>query len=343
MAQSRLIEDMLDVSRIISGKLRLDIGLLDLSAIVMAAQQSIQLAAESKSIQILSPTHSVMLVGDRDRLQQVLWNLLSNAVKFTPNGGQITVTVETLQAEAEIRVSDTGKGIPADQIPYVFDRFRQVDSSSSKSGQGLGLGLSIVRHIIELHGGTVRAESPGANQGTTIIARLPLRAVLLEQSASEATNETPLSALESAIEFTVEDINRQTARQDLPSLAGLHILAVDDNVDSLAVMKYVLENIGAEVVIVTSAREALSELSASPDQYDILLADIGMPEEDGFFLIRKIRALNEEAGGQIPAAAVTAYVSNEERQTVINAGFQAHITKPIDFDQLVSIIIRLTT
>ena len=159
-AQSHLIEDMLDVSRIISGKLNLDIHAFDLNLVIKAAMQSVQLAAEAKSIQMVSPTTSVMVTGDGDRLQQVLWNLLSNAVKFTPTGGQVSITVTALQTDAEIQVSDTGKGIQADQLPYIFERFRQGDSSSSKASQGLGLGLSIVRHVIELHGGTVRAESP---------------------------------------------------------------------------------------------------------------------------------------------------------------------------------------
>ncbi|KPQ32393.1 MAG: two-component system, chemotaxis family, CheB/CheR fusion protein [Phormidesmis priestleyi Ana] len=329
-AQSHLIEDMLDVSRIISGKLNLDIHAFDLNLVIKAAMQSVQLAAEAKSIQMVSPTTSVMVTGDGDRLQQVLWNLLSNAVKFTPTGGQVSITVTALQTDAEIQVSDTGKGIQADQLPYIFERFRQGDSSSSKASQGLGLGLSIVRHVIELHGGTVRAESPGEGQGTTMIVRLPLQSASLEIM--------PLSDLE----LDGEDVSRASVDQTNLSLKGLHILAVDDNLDSLAMMKHMLEDLGAQVAAVASAKEVMSALKASPDQYDILLSDIGMPDEDGFSLIRQVRALEANKGGQIPAASVTAYVSDKERQKALAAGFQAHIQKPINLDQMISAIINLT-
>ncbi|PSB20924.1 PAS domain-containing protein [Phormidesmis priestleyi ULC007] len=326
-AQSQLIEDMLDISRITSGKLHLNSHRVDLVLVVNAAISSIQLSAEAKSIQIVSQLTSAMIVGDVDRLQQVLWNLLSNAVKFTPTDGQVEITLEPVQTHAEIRVSDTGQGIRAEILPYVFDRFRQGDSSTTKGKQGLGLGLSIVRHIVELHGGTVQAESPGEGQGTTVIVRLPLRSMLPE-------------TLPSQLEPTAEELN--IVSQTVPSLAGLSILAVDDDVDSLDLMKYMLEEEGAEVTVVTSVREAIAALTEAPGRYDVLLADIGMPEEDGFSLIRQVRRLGAEAGGQIPAAAITAYVSDREQQMAIDAGFQTHIGKPIDLAQLVLAIVDLT-
>ena len=321
-AQSQLIEDMLDISRITSGKLRLNSHRLDLVLVVNAAIESLQLPAEAKSIQIVSQLTSATIVGDVDRLQQVLWNLLSNAIKFTPTGGRVEITLSPVRTYAEIRVSDTGQGIRAEFLPYVFDRFCQGDSSTTKGQQGLGLGLSIVRHIVELHGGTVWAESLGEGQGTTMIVRLPLRPMLPEVTSNlEPATEEPL---------------------EVPSLKGLRILAVDDDVDSLDLMKYALEEAGAKVSVVTSAREAIAALTEAPGRYDVLLADIGMPDEDGFSLIRQVRTLDAEAGGQIPAAAITAYVSDREQQMAIDAGFQVHIEKPLDLAQLVLTIEHLT-
>ncbi|MBW4657868.1 MAG: PAS domain-containing protein [Drouetiella hepatica Uher 2000/2452] len=315
-AQSQLIDDMLDISRITSGKLRLDTHMLDLVPIVGMTLESIQLSAEAKSIELVSQLTSATVMGDADRLQQVLWNILLNAIKFTPAGGRVEITVEPVLTQAEIRVSDTGKGIAAELLPYVFDRFYQGDSSTTKTGQGLGLGLSIVRHIVELHGGTVQAESPGIGQGTTFVVRLPLK-------LSETRVEPPPAEPEIT---------------DQISLAGLRILAVDDDVDSLNLMKYMLEDAGAEVAIVTSAREAIAALDT--DRYDALLADIGMPDEDGFALIRQVRALESEVR-DIPAVAITAYVSAGERQLAIDAGFQRHLGKPIDPAHLVAIVANL--
>lgn len=326
--QSQLIDDLLDLSRITSGKLRLDTQLLDLAPIVGAAIESVHLAAEAKVMQVVSRLNSAIIVGDRDRLQQVLWNLLSNAIKFTPAGGRVEITLEPGQTHAEIRVSDTGQGIRAELLPYIFDRFRQGDATTSKGNRGLGLGLAIVRHIVELHGGTVEAESPGEGQGTTITVRLPLRSVPLEL--------TPPSNLEPTVAELAEVTN-----QTLPSLAGLRILAVDDEVDSLNLLKYSLEAAGAQVVTVTSARDAIAALRESPDRYDVLLADIGMPDEDGFSLIQRVRTLDVIAAREIPAAAITAYVSDRERQQAIEAGFQAHLAKPFDPTQLVWMVANL--
>ncbi|HEY9750483.1 MAG TPA: ATP-binding protein, partial [Allocoleopsis sp.] len=326
-AQSQLIEDMLDLSRITSGKLHLNTKLLDLVSVVNYAIESVHLAAEVKAIQIVSQLNTAIVVGDSDRLQQVMWNLLSNAIKFTPPGGRIDITVAPVQNQAEVRVSDTGQGIPADLLPYVFDRFRQGDSSTTKARQGLGLGLAIVRHIVELHGGTVRAESPGEGQGTTIIVNLPLRSM------------PPEVTLPSDLELTPDALSQLVSEN--PLLAGLRILAVDDEVDSLDLMKYILEAVGAEVVTVTSVREAIEALTESPGRYDALLADIGMPDEDGLSLIQQVRALDAVVGGQIPAAAVTAYVSDREQRQAIEAGFQRHMAKPIDSTQLILLVANL--
>ncbi len=331
-AQAQLIDDMLDISRITSGKLHLNTRLIDLVSVVNVAIESVEFSAEVKSIEIISQLNSATVVGDFARLQQVLWNLLSNAIKFTPDGGRVGIMLEAVYTHAELRVSDTGIGIPEDLLPYIFDRFRQGDSSSSKTTQGLGLGLSIVRHIVELHGGTVQAQSAGEGLGTTIIIRLPLRLMPPEI--------TPPTYLEpSLLSETLDTFDGQNPPL---TLEGLCILAVDDQKDSRDLIKWMLEDFGAEVVVVTSAREAIAALTESPGKYDLLLADIGMPEQDGFSLMRQVRALAAEAGGQIPAAAITAYVTEQERQRAVDAGFQMHLAKPLDLTQLVLMIANLT-
>jgi two-component system CheB/CheR fusion protein len=330
--QAHLIDDMLDISRITSGKLHLNTRLIDLVSVVNAAIESIEFSAEAKGIQIASQLNSATVVGDFDRLQQVMWNLLSNAIKFTPTNGRVGIMLEAVYSHAEIRVSDTGIGIPADLLPYVFERFRQGDSSSSKTSQGLGLGLSIVRHIVELHGGTVQAQSRGEGLGTTITVRLPLRSMPLEI--------TPPTYLEPSV--LAETLDTLNGRNPPLTLEGLCILAVDDQADSRDLIRWMLEDFGAEVVVVTSAREAIAALTESPGRYDLLLADIGMPEEDGYSLIRQVRELEAEAERQIPAAAISAYVTEQERQRAIDAGFQMHLAKPIQLTQLVLMIANLS-
>jgi two-component system, chemotaxis family, CheB/CheR fusion protein len=238
-------------------------------------------------------------------LGQVLWNLLTNAIKFTPTGGRVEITLAIVQTAAQIQISDTGQGISPELLTQVFDRFQQGDSTSSKSSQGLGLGLSIVRYIVELHGGNVHAESAGAGQGTTIIVQLPL------------AHRADLA--------TIAPTVTQVAMRSISTLDGLKILVVDDERDILDLIKYMLENVGAV-----------------NGDYDLLLADIGMPEADGFALIGQVRALAADQGGQIPAVAITAYVSDRERQRAIDAGFQVHLAKPIDPDQLIQIVAHLT-
>ncbi len=321
-AQSQLIEDMLDLSRIASGKLRLNLVKLDLVSVVNSAIESVELAATTKSIEISVDLTPTTISGDTDRLGQVLWNLLTNAIKFTPTGGRIEIALATIQTYAQISVSDNGQGMGAELLLHVFDRFHQGDSSSSKSTHGLGLGLSIVRHIVELHRGNIRAESAGEGQGTTMTIQLPL---------DLTPDRAPIFA---------EPVEVPT--QAVSSLAGLQILAVDDEPDILYLMKYILETAGADVTITSSTKEAISALRGSEGKYDALLADIGMPEQDGFELIRQVRALAAEIGGQIPAAAITAYVSDRERQRAIDAGFQVHLAKPVYPAQLIQLVANLT-
>ena len=322
-AQSQLIEDMLDLSRITSGKLQLAPQQLDLVSVVNAAIESVRLAAEAKSIQISSHLTPTTIVGDIDRLGQVFWNLLTNAIKFTRTGGRVEITSIASPTDLQIIFSDTGQGIDAELLPHIFDRFWQGDSGSRKRTQGLGLGLSIVRHIIELHGGTVRAQSAGVGQGTTFTIQLPLDSAALAL-APVAPSQLP------------------AYRQEAIDLTGLRILVVDDEADIRDLMQYILETVGASVTLVTSTQEAIATLIDSGGGYDALLADIGMADEDGFALIRQVRALAVESGGRVPAAAITAYVSQRECNLAIAAGFQVHMPKPIDPDRLIQMVSILT-
>ncbi|MDP8932812.1 MAG: ATP-binding protein, partial [Cyanobacteriota bacterium] len=330
-AQAQLIEDILDISRITNGKLQLSTRSIDLRLVVKAALEGVQLSAEAKNIEIVSHLSSATVLGDIDRLQQVLWNILSNSIKFTPPGGRVEIVLQAIENHAEIRVSDTGKGISAEFLPHIFDRFRQGDSSTTKAEQGLGLGLAIVYHLVELHGGTVEAESPGEGQGTTITLRLPLKAS--PQNLTPPNPAEPPALPDPSTEAIVDE--------RIPSLDGLQILVVDDEPDTRDLLKFVLEKYGAEVLTVASARAAMAALTENPGRYDVLISDIGMPEENGYFLIRQVRALAAEAGGKIPAAALTAYASEQEEERAIEAGFQTHIAKPIKPVQLGLIIANL--
>ena len=327
--QCQLIEDILDLARITNGKLVLNINLIDMVSVVQAALDAVQLSAAAKNIQIVSQLSCATVLGDAARLQQVVWNLLSNAIKFTPAGGRVEVTLSAIENYAQLRVTDTGKGIRAEFLPYIFDRFHQGDSSSTKPNQGLGLGLSIVRHLVEMHGGTVQADSPGEGQGTKMTARLPLRS--LPQELTSALN------LKSTV--LVGPLN--ASNDTVPCLEGLHILVVDDQIDTRDLLEFVLKSYGAEVVTVASTRSAIAALTENPGGYDVLVSDIGMPEEDGYFLIREVRALGAEAGGEIPAVALTGYASDRERERAIEAGFQTHMAKPVQPVQLALIVANL--
>ncbi len=316
--QSQLIEDLLDVSGILQGKLSLNPCPVDLAVTIKAATETVRLAAQAKSIclnTLLEPTVG-QVSGDSSRLQQIVWNLLSNAVKFTPTGGRVDIRLESIGGQAMITVSDTGKGIKPEFLPYVFDYFRQADSTTTRTYGGLGLGLAIVRHLVELHGGTVKAESPGEGKGATFTVTLPLMKVV------PAKGEDNISS------------------DDSPNLDGLRILVVDDEKDTLELIVFILEGCGASVRAASSAAEALEALTTW--QPDILLSDIGMPQMDGYMLMRQIRAMPPEQGGEIPAIALTAYAGETDQRQVLKAGFQKHLTKPIDPADLAVVIASFT-
>ena len=320
--QAQLIEDLLDVSRILQGKLNLKMIPVNLPSTIQAAMETVRLAAEAKTIQIetmLDPKGKVL--GDSARLQQVFWNLLSNAVKFTPIGGKVNVQLECIDAQAQITVTDTGKGIHSDFLVHVFDYFRQGDSTTTRKFGGLGLGLAIARHLVEMHGGTISAESLGEEQGAIFTIRLPL----LKDSA------------------TIEDdpnADSSTAIFASSPLMGVQVLVVDDNTDSRNFFSFVLEQFGAIVTAVESADEALQALIQSKP--DILLSDIGMPEMNGYMLMQQVRTLEAEVGGkQIPAIALTAYAGEINQQQAIRAGFQQHIVKPVAPEELLMAISNL--
>jgi two-component system, chemotaxis family, CheB/CheR fusion protein len=335
-AQASLIDDLLDISRISSGRLRLDAHPIELIPVIESAIEVVRLSAEAKNIQIVPELDPAPrnLVGDPHRLQQVIWNLLSNAIKFTPQGGRIDVTLDYTDLYAQIQVSDTGQGISADFLPYVFERFRQADGSKTRSNPGLGLGLSIVRHLIELHGGTITASSPGEGQGATFTVRLPLQATQEEISAPIA--QEPL-----VLADDVETWENNISTDNIPSLTGVRVLFVDDEIDIRLLFKIVLEDSGAAVTEVASAREALAKLTENPGGYDVLLSDIGLPQEDGYALIRQVRQLSDEGGGKIPAAALTAYAGQAEHEKAIAEGFQMHLAKPIEPPQLLFVVATL--
>ncbi|MFQ4139411.1 chemotaxis protein CheB [Nodosilinea sp. PGN35] len=327
-AQSRLVEDILDTSRIVSGKLNLNSCPLDLRPVVEAAIETVQIAADAHSIQIVPRLSSQTIVGDASRLQQVVWNLLSNAIKFTPPHGRIDVTLEQVQGEAQIQVTDTGQGISADLLPHIFDRFWQGDSSTTKAKPGLGLGLSIVRHLVELHGGTVAVASPGDGQGATFIVRLPLH----DSAPQPPPTASPASP--ASLDLTAFE----PASDSSLSLAGWQILVVDDEADTCELVEFLLQQCGAEVQIATSARAALAALSQEPRRFNLLICDIGMPEADGYWLIQQVRSLHSEEESHVPAIALTAYSTRADQQRAIAAGFQHHLAKPVDVEELVRVI-----
>ncbi len=323
-AQARLIEDLLDISRVTSGKLRLDARIIELTPIIETAMEVVRVSADEKQIQLVSRLTAVrkQIVGDPIRLQQVIWNLLSNAIKFTDDRGRVEITLEYIDSIAQIQVSDTGKGISTDFLPYVFDRFRQADSSLTRMNPGLGLGLAIVYHLVELHGGTVDAQSLGEGQGATFTVRLPLSTKIQERTVDNA-------------------IDVETAVADIASLAGVRVLIVDDAADMRELFAIVLKEYGATVTTIATAEKALATLIANPKGYDVLLSDISMPGEDGYTFIRRVRELNVEAGGQIPAAALTAHARSNDYGEAIAAGFQMHLVKPVTPNQLVFAVANL--
>jgi PAS domain S-box-containing protein len=314
MSQRQLINDVLDVSRIVTGKMRIEPRLFDVSTALNAAMDSFRPAAEAKGIEMVltRPAAAVPLMGDPDRLQQVFWNLLSNAVKFTPPGGRITVRLHTSDSTIVVEVEDSGAGIPSWFLPHIFERFSQVDSAMNRQHHGLGLGLALVRHLVELHGGTVEGESQGEGQGTTIRVTLPL-GLDFASVPDEPVAAKPASAGKAAASSV--------------ALSGLRVLFVDDESDSRQVIGAVLRHAGAEVTEADCARTALALLPLVLP--DIVLSDIGMPGQDGIEFIRLLRTLPKEAGGEVPAVALTAYGRDEDRQKALEAGYDLHVSKPI--------------
>lgn len=314
--QNQLIEDVLDISRIITGKLRLVIRPVDLGAVITAAAESLRPAMEAKGIRLKTfpDTGAALIQGDAERLQQIIWNLLSNAVKFTPEGGDIRIGLQNAGAFVEIVVTDSGIGIEESFLPFVFDRFRQLDGSTTRRHGGLGLGLSIVRQLVEMHGGTVRADNNKTGKGASFTVNLPL---LNEEKPPPEKNNA--SAFEPLTEKPLNNPEK---------LAGLRILIVEDEDDSCELLKLVLSSCGAEPATARSAAEAYDLFKQK--RFDLVISDIGMPDEDGYSLIKKIRALPVEQGGAVRAIALTAYARNEDRAKALEAGFQMHISKPIE-------------
>jgi signal transduction histidine kinase/DNA-binding response OmpR family regulator len=325
-AQTKLIEDLLEVSRITTGKLRLSVKRIELAPVVRAAVDAVRPAADAKQItlDLHLPDEPSPVTGDPDRLQQVVWNLLTNAVKFTPANGRVIVEMLPLASHIDVRVTDTGPGISREFLPYVFDRFRQADSTSTRMHGGLGIGLTIVRHIVELHGGSVRADSAGQGQGATFTVTLPAAhgpAAVVEELPSQNGQvlEAPTGPME--------------------DLDGVRVLLVDDERDARDVVSEVLRRRHAEVQAAANVQEAIERLASF--RPTVLVSDIAMPDADGYELIRRVRALSPEQGGRIPAIALTAYARPDDRDQMLASGFQAHLAKPVEPHELVASVAQI--
>jgi PAS domain S-box-containing protein len=321
-AQSQIINDLLDMNRIVAGKMHLEVQPMRLHEVIEAAAEAVRPSANAKRLRIRTILDSSIGAtrGDPNRLQQVMWNLLTNSVKFTPAGGFVQVVLERVNSHVEISVQDSGAGISAEFLPHVFDRFRQADATTTRKHGGLGLGLSIVRTLVELHGGSVRVRSPGENLGSTFVVSLPVISV---DASSEHHDER--------LETDIRDI----AVVDLPRLDGVRVLIVDDEEDGRTLLARILQGRGANVVCVNGAPAALNTIKNQ--RFDVILSDIGMPEVDGYELMRQIRGLGKPLS-QIPAIAVTAYARSEDRQRSLLAGFQMHISKPLETPELIAAI-----
>jgi PAS domain S-box-containing protein len=320
-AQTQIIEDLLDMSRIISGKIRLDVQRLDLAAVLNAAIDSVHPSAEAKSIRLskLLDSRVTTISGDPARMQQVVWNLLSNAIKFTPKGGKVQVMLERVNSHIEVVVADNGEGIQPDFLPHIFERFRQQDSSTTRRHTGLGLGLSIARQLVELHGGTISAKSSGPGQGATFTMMLPLPA--MREELEPANNGAALGG------------------GDPIRLSGIRVLVVDDESDARDLIRQVLRDHDADVVTAASPAEAMVMLKQQ--RPTVLVSDIGMPHKDGYELMRSIRALPAADGGETPAVAITAFARSEDRTRAMLAGYQVHISKPFEPTELVATLASL--
>ncbi len=323
--QARLIEDLIDMSRIISGKIRLEVQHVELIPVIEAAIEAIRPAAEARSIRIQTTMDPLAgpVKGDPARIQQIVWNLLSNAVKFTPKGGRVQVFLERVNSHVEIVVSDTGEGIRPEFLPHVFDRFEQADASTTRRHGGLGLGLSIVKHLAELHGGSVRAKSPGPGQGSTFTVVLPLL-VLHEERAPSRSHPASRAA---------------DADSSLPSLAGVRVLVVDDEPDARDLIQRMIAGRGAVVRTAESASDAMEVLRGFKP--DVVVSDIGMPGTDGYQLMRMIRSMEQAEGGRMGSIALTAFASSQDRTRSLLAGFNIHLSKPIEPPELIAAVASL--
>jgi CheY-like chemotaxis protein len=314
------------MSRIISGKMRLDVQRVDLPAVIDAAVEAVRPAAQAKRIKLQKVVDPIAgpVTGDPGRLQQVVWNLLSNAVKFTPKGGNVQVVVERSNSHVELSVSDTGQGIAPEFLPHVFERFSQADRSTTKKYMGLGLGLAIVKSLAELHGGSVRVKSGGEGKGSTFIVSLPISVVhTLDQSENLQHTKSGTEGL------TLHSID----------LTGVKVMVVDDEADAIGLVKRIMEDCGATVQPCTSGAESLAGIASF--RPDVLITDIGMPGMDGYTLIQSLRTMRAEDGGQTPAVALTAFARSEDRQRAMMAGFDLHLAKPVEPGELVAVVNRL--
>ncbi|MBL0220521.1 MAG: response regulator [Myxococcales bacterium] len=324
-SQAQMIDDLLDMNQIASGKLRLDVQPLDLASVVEAALEAAAPSIEAKGLRLKKTLDPLAgpVSGDPQRLRQVVWNLLSNAIKFTPNGGRIDVVMQMVNSRAEITVTDSGVGITAEFLPHLFERFRQADASTTRRYGGLGLGLAIVRQLVELHGGSVRAHSEGANTGATFVIELPIRALREDQAHHSHTT-----------------VRMPIVQQTDIDLEGLTVLVVDDDADARRLVEMILREVSAEVVTAESADEGLRLMRTL--RPDVIVSDIGMPDRDGYQFMRAVRARTASEGGKTPAVALTAFARSEDRTRALLAGYQVHIAKPIEPRELVVTIASLT-
>jgi PAS domain S-box-containing protein len=325
-SQARLIDDLLDVSRIITGNLRLDLHPLNLAPIVEAALDALRPTADVKGIKLQTrfEPSECLVKGDANRLRQVIWNLLSNAIKFTTRGGSVNIYLKCVESTARLRVRDTGDGISAEFLPYVFDRFRQAEGSISRKQGGLGLGLAVARHLVELHGGTISAESEGLGKGSVFTVDLPMTQERRDPARAEERRR---------------EVDRRRSRKGVVRLDGVHVLLVEDDDDSRKLLGTMLRRYGARVTSTKSAADAL-EVFAS-ELPDVMISDIGMPDQDGYELVRKLRALPVEKGGATPAIALTGYASRKDRERALGSGYQTHLAKPIEQAELIAAIAAL--
>jgi PAS domain S-box-containing protein len=322
--QAQIIDDLLDMNRIISGKVRLDVQQLDLPAVVLEAIDTMRVSAAAKGVRlqtVIDPLNA-SVSGDPNRLQQIFWNLLSNAIKFTPKGGRVQVLLEPVDSHVEVSVIDTGEGISPEFLPYIFNRFQQADASTTRRHGGLGLGLAIVKNLVELHGGTVRAKSGGAGKGATFVVNLPLS--VIHPPSDPWEREHPKSRAGELPVFPAI------------SLEKVRVLVVDDDADARNLLKIVLESAGATVFLATSANDGMEQILSQP--VDVLICDIGMPDMDGYSLMRSIRMLNDPEKSEVSAVALTAYARLEDRTEAIQAGFQNHLPKPVEPSELLAVI-----